>query len=302
MDKNYRKIDIDILKDFMEGEEHDIYLLVKKLYFKDMYMSLYEHSFRKLTNEDDIETFVNVTFKAYKTQNQLNKCLRVRDGKYFDEFLIGCVVGEVYQRFPNSNALKSISKKEFMNMIIEKEKTFLDNILINEYNIDFLTSILKDKFGNGNINIKEVIDYIYEISNKENKLVKINNFEDYLNELIKDSNFTLHQLGNESQIKKGIYDITVDKIPSKNNLIMLSFALRLSKEKRLKLFELAKERIRKKSNSNIYSFETNNRRDKLILRWLNNIDELDNISKKKNKYIVEVVNDILKAADFDILK
>ena len=40
MNEDFRKIDIDVLKDFMEGEEHDVYLLIKKLYFKDMYMSL----------------------------------------------------------------------------------------------------------------------------------------------------------------------------------------------------------------------------------------------------------------------
>ena len=32
------------------------------------------------------------------------------------------------------------------------------------------------------------------------------------------------------------------------------------------------------------------------------IDELDNIAKKKNKYIVEVFNEILKSANFDVLK
>ena len=56
---------------------------------------------------------------------------------------------------------------------------------------------------------------------------------------------------------------------------MLSLALRLSTEKRLKLFELAKDRVRDKSNSNIYNFDITNKRDKLILHWLNNIEELD---------------------------
>ena len=37
-------------------------------------------------------------------------------------------------------------------------------------------------------------------------------------ELIKESNLTLHQLGNESLIKKGIYDLTIDKLPTKNDL------------------------------------------------------------------------------------
>ena len=303
MNDDFRRIDIDVLKDFMEGEEHDIYLLVKKLYFKDMYMSLYEHSFRKLTDDDNLETYVDTAFKAYKTQNKLNQCLKIRDGKYFDQFLIGCVAGEIYRRFPNAKCLDNVSKYDFMKLVIEKEKNYLDNILINEYNIDFLISLLKDKFGNSHsTNIKDVIDYIYEISNKDKKLGSITSFEDYINELINESNLTLNQLGNESLIKKGIYELTMDKLPSKNNLIMLSFALRLSKEKRLKLFDLAKDKVRNKSNSNMYNFDTTNKRDKLILYWLNNINDLDKIAKKKNKYIVEVFNDILKSANYDILK
>ena len=302
MEKDYREIDINIIKDFIEGEEHDLYLLIKKTCFRDMYMSLYQHSFRKLKNDDNLEKFVETAFRAYRKQNKLNQCLKISNGKYFDEFLIDCVVGEIYNRYPDAPVLKVVSGGDFKKMIIEREKNYLDNILINEYNIDFLTSLLKDKFGNSVINIKDVIDYIYKLSNKENRMMEINTFDEYLNELINVSNLTLHQLGNESLIKKGIYDLTIDKIPSKNHLIMLSFALRLSKDKRNKLFLLAKDKIKNKSNSNMYNFDINNKRDKLILHWLNNIEELDAVCKTKNKYIVELVNDILSAADFDILK
>ena len=304
MNNDYKKLDINILKDFMEGEEHDVYLLIKKLFFKDMYMTLYEYSFKDLEDNDTLETFLEVAFKAYRTQNKLNQCLKVRDGKYYDEYLIKCVATEMWRRFPNAKVVKTYVKEDFIDMVIEKEKNYLDNILLNEYNVDFLISLLKDKFGQShNANISEVIDYIYEISNsRESKLSKINTFEEYINELIKESNLTLNQLGNESLIKKGIYDITMGKLPTKNNLIMLSFALRLSTEKRIKLFELAKEKVKDKSNSNIYNFDTTNKRDKLIIHWLNNITELEHISKSKNKYIVEVFNDILKSANFDILK
>lgn len=304
MNNDYRRLDIEVLKDFMEGEEHDVYLLIKKLYFKDMYMSLYEDSFKKLSNDDSLETFVETAFRAYRTQNKLNQCLKVRDGKYYDEFLIKCVASELYRRFPEANIVKSMIKEDFIELVIEREKNYLDNILLNEYNIDFLISLLKDKFSNSHTaNITDVIDYIYEISNgKNSKLGTINTFEEYLNELIKDSNITLNQLGTESLIKKGIYDVTMGKLPTKNQLIMISFALRLSVDKRLKLFELAKDKVRDKSNSNIYNFDTTNKRDKLILHWLNNIVELEEISKNKNKYIVEVFNDILRAANFDILK
>ena len=304
MNSDYRKLDIGVLKDFMEGEEHDVYLLIKKLFFKDMYMSLYEDSFKKLDNNDSLETFVETAFRAYRTQNRLNQCLKVRDGKYYDEFLIKCVASEMYRRFPDAMVVKTMVKEDFIDLVIEKEKNYLDNTLLNEYNVDFLISLLKDKFGNShNANISEIIDYIYEISNsRESKLGKINTFEEYINELIKESNVTLNQLGNESLIKKGIYDITMGKLPTKNHLIMLSFALRLSLEKRIKLFELCKEKVKDKSNSNNYNFDTTNKRDKLILHWLNNINELEVIAKSKNKYIVEVFNEILRSANFDVLK
>ena len=304
MNSDYRRLDIEVLEDFMDGEEHDVYLLIKKLYFKDMYMSLYEDSFKKLSNNDSLETFVETTFRAYKTQNKLNQCLKVRDGKYYDEFLIKCVASEVYRRFPDADVVKSMVKEDFIELVIEREKNYLDNVLLNEYNIDFLISLLKDKFGNSHTaNITEVIDYIYEISNgRESKFGKINTFEEYLNELIKESNVTLNQLGTESLIKKGIYDVTMGKLPTKNHLIMLSFALRLSLEKRIKLFELCKEKVKDKSNSNIYNFDTTNKRDKLILHWLNNISELEIIANDKNKYIVEVFNEILRAANYDVLK
>ena len=32
MNEEFRRVDIEILKDFMDGEEHDVYLLIKKLY------------------------------------------------------------------------------------------------------------------------------------------------------------------------------------------------------------------------------------------------------------------------------
>ena len=188
-------------------------------------------------------------------------------------------------------------------MIIEKERNYIDNVLLNEYNVDLLISLIKDKFGTNMANVNEVADYIYELSsNNETKFSSINTFEEYFNELIKESNLTLHQLGNESLIKKGIYDLTIDKLPTKNQLIMISFALRLSKEKRIKLFELAREKVENKSYSNMFNFDEDNLRDKLIIHWLNNVEDLDSIAKKKNKYIVEVFNDMLDSAGYDILK
>ena len=234
MNEDFRRIDIEILKDFMDGEEHDVYLLIKKLFFKDMYMSLYEYCFKNLSEEDSVETFLDAAFKAYKEQNKLNQCLKIRDGKHHDFFLIRCVASEIYERYKNSYLVKNIPKDEFKKMIIEKERNYIDNVLLNEYKVDLLISLIKDKFGTNMANVNEVADYIYELSsNNETKFSSINTFEEYFNELIKESKLTLHQLGNESLIKKGIYDLTIDKLPTKNQLIMISFALRLSKEKRV---------------------------------------------------------------------
>ena len=303
MENDYRKIDIEILKDFMDGEEHDVYLLIKKLFFKDMYMSLYEYCFKNLNEEDSVETFVETAFKAYREQNKLNQCLKIRDGKHHDFFLIRCVASEIYERYKNSYVVKNIPKDEFKKMIIEKEKNYIDNVLLNEYNVDLLISLIKDKFGSKLANVNDVADYIYELSKtNEKSFSNIKTFEEYLNEIIKENNITLYQLGNESLIKKGIYDLTVDKLPTKNQLIMISFALKLSKEKRLILFDLAKQKVENKSNSNMYNFDEDNLRDKLIIHWLNNIEELDKVAKKKNKYIVEVINDILESSNYDILK
>jgi hypothetical protein len=303
MENDYRKIDIEILKDFMDGEEHDVYLLIKKLFFKDMYMSLYEYCFKNLNEEDSVETFVETAFKAYREQNKLNQCLKIRDGKHHDFFLIRCVASEIYERYKNSYLVKNIPKDEFKKMIIEKEKNYIDNVLLNEYNVDLLISLIKDKFGSKLANVNDVADYIYELSKtNEKSFSNIKTFEEYLNEIIKENNITLYQLGNESLIKKGIYDLTVDKLPTKNQLIMISFALKLSKEKRLILFDLAKQKVENKSNSNMYNFDEDNLRDKLIIHWLNNIEELDKVAKKKNKYIVEVINDILESSNYDILK
>ena len=66
MNSDYRRLDIEVLEDFMDGEEHDVYLLIKKLYFKDMYMSLYEDSFKKLSDNDSLDTFVETALKKKK--------------------------------------------------------------------------------------------------------------------------------------------------------------------------------------------------------------------------------------------
>ena len=144
-------------------------------------MTLYEYSFKDLEDNDTLETFLEVAFKAYRTQNKLNQCLKVRDGKYYDEYLIKCVASEMWRRFPNAKVVKTYVKEDFIDMVIEKEKNYLDNILLNEYNVDFLISLIKDKFGSKLASINEVADYIYELSKtSDNNYSNINSFEELL--------------------------------------------------------------------------------------------------------------------------
>jgi len=299
----YNKIDIDVLKEFIEGEVHDIYLFVKKNYYKDMYMTIHDYTLKDLKNDDTLEKYIKATLYDYKLQNKLNKSLKVTDGKYFDEYLMHCIIGTVFDRFPNSKALKQETKKTYLLKIIEEEKYSLDNNLISEHNISLLTGILRNKFrSKDNYNIEDVIAFLKELSSDIKKEEKNDSFTDYLNKLIVIKNMTLNQLGTESLIKKGIYDISLGKIPTKNQLIMLIIALKLNREESNKLFELAKLEVKNSSNSNIYSFEKDNERDILILHWLNNLDNLKEIARKRNKNTIQIFNEILTESNFEILK
>ena len=79
-----------------------------------MYMTLYEYSFKDLEDNDTLETFLEVAFKAYRTQNKLNQCLKVRDGKYYDEYLIKCVASEMWRRFPNAKVVAHEAEREML--------------------------------------------------------------------------------------------------------------------------------------------------------------------------------------------
>ena len=80
------------------------------------------------------------------------------------------------------------------------------------------------------------------------------------------------------------------------------------KENPAKLLQLPKRELRLpryltiNEIESLLELESISLRDKLIIHWLNNIEDLSAIAKKKNKYIVEVVNDILESANYDILK
>lgn len=124
----------------------------------------------------------------------------------------------------------------------------------------------------------------------------------YLNELIKEKNITLNQLGGESLIKKGIYEISLGKLPTKNQLVMLTIALALKNNERLKLFDLASNEVKNSAESNTYLFDTNNARDMLLIHWMNNLEELNEIAKKRNKLPTEILNDILRESSYSTLK
>lgn len=280
----YNKIDIDVLKEFIEGEVNDIYAFVKKVYYKDMYMTIHDYCFNDLKNDDSIDKYIKASLDDYRLQNRLNKSLKVTDGKYFDEYLMHCIIGTLYERFPNSKALLNETKKSFMLKLVEEEKCTLNNKLISEHNISLLTGILRNKFNSKeSYNIEDIILFLKELSSDEKDEDVVDNFTNYLNSLIVIKNMTLNQLGTESFVKKGIYDISLGKMPTKNQLIMLIIALKLNKEESSTLFKLAKKEVKNTSNSNMYSFEKDNERDILILHWLNNLDNLKEIARKKIK-------------------
>ncbi len=302
MEKNFRTIDIKILNDFIESGVYDIYALVKQLYFKDMYMSIYQYYFDKLSRNSSLEKFVDGAYYIYKKQNKLNSCLKVTSGKYYDQYLLKCVVHELYEEFGETSVLSEISKDDFKKLILEYDKQCIDNELINEYNVNVLTSAINNKFSNkDNVKISEVIDFIKGLSEENLKVTDYGNYFEYLNELIAKKNITLNQLGLDSKTGKRIYELTMDKMPTKNQLLMLMFSLKLNKEEQNTLLVLAKENVKNTSSSNRYSFENESDRDKLILHWLDNILELEKIGKKTNKSIVGVVNDMLRHANYDIL-
>ena len=298
----YNKIDINILKEFIDGDVHDIYLFIKKTIYKDMYMTIHDYCFENLKSDTDIETFKKAALKDYNMQNALNKSLKVTDGKFFDDYLMNCILGNLYERFPSSLALKKETKEKFLEDIY-KINTKQNNDIINEHSVALLSGLIRTKFNNQeNINIDELTQYLKELSSNKKEKTEVQNFTSYLNKLTSERRITLNQLGMESFIKKGIYEISLGKIPTKNQLIMLSISLNLNKEESKKLFDLAKEEIKNSSNSNLYSFEPENNRDKLILHWLNNIESLKDIAKKRNKNIIQILNNILEESGYEILK
>ena len=303
MNREFNTIDINTINEFIDGETHDVYLLVRKTCYKDLYMTLYQYTFRDLNDDSPLETFVIKAYTAYKKQNRLNKALKVTDGRYYDEYLLKCVVNEIFIRYPSASSLKDMTQQSFLEKVIEYERKTLDNVFINEYNIGFLISHVKENFHNReDIKVCEILNLINTLANNQEQKKDHEDYFEYLNNLIDEKKFTLNQLGNDSGIKKGIYELSLDKLPTKNQLIMLILALKLNSNEQQKILNLAKEQVRNKSNSNLYSFENNNERDILIEHWLNNLEALENMAEKKNKTTVNILNDILKERDFETLK
>ena len=300
---DFSLVDREILEELIEGNVHDIYMFVKKHCYKDMYMTIYDYTFKRLSFNDDLDKFIEIALRTYKRQNKLNKSLKVTDGKYFDTYLLVCIVGRIFDIYKDAPALFNETKESFKEKVLIKEQQSLDHLLNGEYNTSFLAGLIRNNFSNKKeVSIDEVIEYIESLaSDKLNKEQPVD-FLTFFNELILNNKFSLNQLGTESLIKKGIYEISLGKQPSKNQLIMLVFALRLGKEKSDKLFFLAKEQVKNNYDSNIYSFDKDNERDQLIVHWLNNMSQLEKIANKRDKPIVEIMNSILRESNFDILK
>jgi len=303
MNEDYNKIDREILEELIEGNIHDIYTFVKRHCYKDMYMTIYDYTFKDLNIDDDLDRFIKITLRTYKRQNKLNKSLKITDGKYFDNYLLSCIVGRIFETYEEAKALEEETKQTFKDKVLKKEQESLDHLLNGEYNTSFLTGLIRNKFSDKNeANIDEVIKYIESLSKDNDNKVEETDLLEYFNDLITRKKVTLNQLGTESLIKKGIYELSLGKQPTKNQLIMLIFALKLDKEESDTLFKLAKEKIKNNYDSNIYSFDSANERDNLLLHWMNNINQLEIIANKRNKYIVEIINSILKESNFAILK
>ena len=240
--------------------------------------------------------------KDYKMQNALNKSLKVTDGKYFDEYLMNCILGNISERLKNNKYVTKENMDSIYNEIYGINTQEINDV-VNEHSLSLLTGLIKSKFNEQEtMNYKELISFLKEqiVKNENNSYDET--FASYLNKLATERRITLNQLGSESFIKKGIYEISLGKIPTKNQLIMLSISLNLTKEESKKMFDLAKDGIKNTSNSNMYSFEENNKRDELILHWLNNIDSLKAIAKDRNKNVIQIFNDILEESNFEKLK
>lgn len=299
----YNKIDIDILREFIDGEVHDIYLFVKKLYYKDMYMTIHDYCLDGLKNEDSIDIYINAALFDYKLQNYLNKSLKITDGKFFDEYLMNCIIGTLFNKYPDSKVLQFETKESFLIKLLEFQRKSLDYKMVSEHNISLLIGLLRNNFDSKNMyNIDDIIKFIKDLSLVNNESKEEEDFFKYLNKIIKRNNISLNQLGTESTIKKGIYEISLGKLPTKNQLIMLTIALNLDRNESNKIFELARKEVQNCSNSNIYSFEKDNKRDILIMHWLNNLDYLKEIAKKRNRNVINIFNEILKESNFDVLK
>ena len=303
MNEEYKKINREIIEELIEGNTHDLYLFVKRHCYKDMYMTIYDYTLEELNIHDDLDKFIKIALRTYKRQNKLNKSLKITDGKYFDNYLLGCIVGRIFENYQGAKALKGETKHTFKEKVLEKEQKSLDHLLTSEYNTSFLTGLIRNNFSNKTeVNINEVIEYIENLSKDSPKDKAKEDFLSYFNGLITLKKISLNQLGTESLIKKGIYEISLGKQPTKNQLIMLIFALKLDKEAQDKLFCLAKDKIKNNHDSNIYTFDNENPRDQLLIHWLNNINQLEIIAEKRNKSVVEIINSILKESTFDILK
>lgn len=303
MDQNFNEIDINTLREFIDGDVHDVYLFVKKCYYRDMYMTIYKYGFKRIINEDSKEQLIDKVLFIYKLQNNLNASLKVTDGKYFDDYLMRRVIDEVFRKFEDHPALRDETHSSFMQKVVDIRRKSISTDLTNKQDMMVLTNLLKDKFVSSDlVGIDEVLKYIDELIPSDTKIEleeDHTNFTNYLNHLIDIKNITLNQLGNESLIKKGVYDISLGKIPTKNQLIAISIALKLDIESSKKLFSLAYENVKNTAESNMYTFDKENNRDIIILHWINNIEALEHLANKKNKNMVSTLNGILRDSKFE---
>lgn len=125
------KINISILNEYIYKSKN-LYILVQKAYYEDMYNTIYNYYLKKLNNNDQLDKFLHYAFMIYKNHNKLKNNLFIPNNLNdltIDIDLIEFVVEKIFITFTNAYELRLISKIDFSNKL--KERIELNYSVIN---------------------------------------------------------------------------------------------------------------------------------------------------------------------------